>query len=233
MSREKEPKITISKEAALLISTKEECEKLLNAVKNAKYRAEKIIERRRIETGRLKEIQDNLDRRLEFLTIVPVIEPNTWYIQRGTHPHKDSCYVLSASKEQNVLSGWRFSIEENYVRRSWRNNDYVFLHPLNNQLITDPPMEKGMVVVDKHIEVSLHGFNLKGNDSFLLNWVPSSDLGVVVQDPDIIEVKGIIEDMWIQNSSRRLQKDSNDEVGKTTLHFVKHQKQWYLLLILE
>jgi len=233
MAKEKEPKITISKEAALLITDKEECEKLLNVVKDAKFRAVKIIERRRMEVDRFTSIEDNLQRRLEFLTIAPIIEPNTWYIQKRAI-RKDSYLVLETGKD--TLSGWQFSVKEDKIQHyGWRANNYVFLHPLTNQLITEPPMNEGeQVVVDKHIEVSWHGHNLKGNSSFLLNWVPSSDLGVVVQDPDIMEVRGVLDEMWANKSTRRLQRGGSDEdAGKNNLHFVKHNKQWYLLLTLE
>jgi hypothetical protein len=56
----------------------------------------------------------------------------------------------------------------------------------------------------------------------------------VIQDPDIIEVKGVLEEMWANKSSRRLQRGYKDEdAGKSSLHFVKHNKQWYLLLAIE
>ena len=230
MSREKEPKITISKEAALLISDKEECEKLLKVVREAIYRVNHIITRRQTEVERLSSIEGNLQQRLEFLTIVPVIEPNTWYLQRGTHPKKDSCLILTS--QNNILSGWQFSIENNEIPQGWQVNDYVFLHPLTNELITEPPKnELRHVIVDRHIGVSWHSYYLKGSNSFLLNWTPSSDLGVVVQDPDIIEVRGILDEMWVNKNSRCLQKSDNN--GKSSLHFVKYQKQWYLLLMLE
>jgi len=240
MSRE-EPKIIITQEAALQLVDRDECKNLLNAVNDAIARARKIIGRREKEIVHMGAIQNNLQQRLEFLSISERVEPGTWYEQRTTHSQKSYTYVLSVNNTHHTLSGWKFSLDSPTIAPSWRG-EHVFLNPSSGELIVSPPKEKNNITIcEKRYNVNYIDASLKGDRSFLMGWIPSSDLSVVMVDPDILEVKSVLEAMHKEDCPtfrRRLQMNDDNGIGrdfkgKGNVEVVKHQGQWWLLLNLE
>jgi hypothetical protein len=239
MSRE-EPKITITQEAALQLVDRDDCKHYLSAVNEAIARAKKIIERREVEVSRMNLIATNLKQRLEFLSISEKVQPGTWYEERSSRTQKSYTYILSVNDTYHTLSGWKFTLDSPTIASPWRG-EHIFLNPCSGELIASPPKENdnNITISEKRYGVNFTEANLKGDRSFLMGWIPSSALSVAMIDPDILEIKSILEDMHKEDSPtfrRRLQRDdnrTNGNKGKGNVEVVKHQGSWWLLLSLE
>jgi hypothetical protein len=234
MSRE-EPKITITKEGALQITDKDECHRYLNTVRDAIERAKKIVARRNSEVERLRGIEENLSSRYNFLSISGKVEPGTWYEQKSSSDQKTFAFVLTYDDIRHSLTTWKFAPESKQISNNWRG-EHVFLHPQTAELITSPPKEKNYIVCEARYQVSHQDFSLKGDRSFLMNWIPSSDLSVMMCDPSILEIKSTLEGMHKEDCptfQRKLRLGGEDEGTRSNVHVVKHNGQWWLLCSLE